>query len=80
MKPGDIVIVKSGWEEAGKTGTCLSAPVEDRYGLKWALVEWDDEDDPESIKAKALDAYRTVYETLRPRTAKKRKSKGRKRT
>ena len=80
MKPGDIVIVKSGWEEAGKTGTCLAVPVEDRYGLRWTLVEWDDEDDPESIKAKSLDAYRTVHEKLRPLESKKRKIRGRKRT
>jgi len=47
--------ISKGWEDEGRCGRCLGRSVEDRYGMKWVPVEWDDEDDPTFQKESSLE-------------------------
>jgi hypothetical protein len=47
------VAIKSGWEGCGRTGDQLAA-VRDRDGMQWAVVLWDDEEDPTTFKLRGL--------------------------
>ena len=52
--------VKSDWYEAGKMGTVLIAePVQDHVGMNWTAVLWDDEEDPDFHKTRALEIFET---------------------
>ena len=46
------VKIKSGWYYAGKTGNCLGWVFKDQL---WAIVVWDDEEDPEMFKLAGLE-------------------------
>ena len=59
--PGERVRVRQGWGDAGRTGVCLASPVEDRYGLEWTVVEWDDEDVRDVHKTSGLEVFERQY-------------------
>ena len=53
--------VKREWEHAGKQGEC--------YGYffclqKWAIVCWDGDEDPDVIKAGALEIQKITWESM----------------
>ena len=46
--------IRPGWDEAGKEGDIICCVQSDRMGQQWAVVQWDDEDDPDLFKASGL--------------------------
>jgi hypothetical protein len=50
------VRIKPDWANSGKTGTHL-AFVTDVKGQVWAVVQWDNEDDPDLHKAAGLESF-----------------------
>lgn len=46
--------ISVGFEGAGREGDAVSYFDHDRLGQTWAVVLWDDEDDPECFKADGL--------------------------
>lgn len=47
------VKIKQGWEDAGKRGTFFCW-VQNHGGQRWAVVQWDGDDDPSLFKAAGL--------------------------
>lgn len=65
--------IKNKWFDAGKTGVILiNEPAQDRNGMDWTAVLWDDEEDPTFHKSCGLiidektntrDSFTAIIET-----------------
>jgi len=53
-KKDDRVVVRTGYERAGRTGTVLGPPLPRDGQVSWTPVLWDDEVDPDWFKTVAL--------------------------
>lgn len=47
--------IKIGWENAGKTGYRIGPDYQGLDGMWWTPVQWEDEEEPEWYKTKALE-------------------------
>ena len=66
MNPQDNDIrcrIKAGWLEAGREGHLLCFVTHPRVGQTWAVVMWDDEEDPDCFKAAGLEIKTEKDET-----------------
>lgn len=47
--------IRKGWMDEGKEGSLLANPIQVEGGQRWAVVQWDNEDDPSLHKTAGLD-------------------------
>ena len=55
IEPKQRVRIKAGWDRAGRKGRCLALVELAESDHIWAVVKWDDEDDPDNHKVQGLE-------------------------
>ena len=54
--------IKKGWDRENRHGICYGKILINN--MPWGIVKWDDEEDPDLVKADALEIYQPKWVSL----------------
>ena len=60
----ELVRIRKGWDQEGRTGRALAGPIRDLKGQDWIVVQWIGEDGPDLYKAAGLDVHIERWEPI----------------